>query len=75
MPDLTNFTPGRPLETEALPADAPEWAHVLYRQQVQIMETMNATMRTIDAAAAEITPLVDSLSSSPMVRMLGGGKR
>ena len=66
--------PTTPLNTVPLPDDAPDWARVLYDQQVQIMQTMNATMQIIDAAAEEVKPIVESISSHPMFKMFGGRK-
>ena len=57
---------------EALPDDAPDWAHVLNSNVLQVMSVMNRTMTLIDAVTREVSPLVDSLSNHPMFKMFGG---
>lgn len=69
---IPDFEPGNALIPEDMPADAPEWAHVLHRENIQVMQTMNATMHLIESGVNEIKPLADSLSSHPMFKLLGG---
>ena len=67
---------------EPLPEDAPEWAHVIERNQRAIASGVNQTNAAIgrildiaDGVKDQVGPLIDSLSSSPMIRMMTGGKR
>lgn len=56
---------------EDMPADAPEWAKVLYRQNLEIQRVMVHTSGLIDAAAGEVSPILESLMKSPILKMMG----
>lgn len=73
MNDLIQ-TPDTKFIHEPMPDDAPEWAKVLHRQNAQVLNTIQFTAGIVDRVAAEITPLVDTLSNHPMFKMFGGRK-
>ena len=70
--NLTVELPSEPLAIQPLPADAPEWAVTLNENIGVIVSAMNQTMASVDTIAREVAPMVDSLSNSPLIRMIGG---
>ena len=62
----------QPITAAPLPADALQWAQVLNDNIARIMSTMNITMGAVDTIATEVRPLVDMVSNSPLVKMMGG---
>lgn len=57
-----------------IPSDIPEWAQTIIAQQVTMQATFNQILTICEALQQEAGPIIDSLSRSPMLRMLTGGK-
>lgn len=62
----------QPIMADPLPDNAPDWAQVLNGNIARIMSTMNITMGAVDTIASEVRPLVDMVSNSPIIKMMGG---
>jgi len=67
---------------EPIPEDAPDWARVMHGNMASLASGINQTNTSIsrildiaDSIKDQVGPLIDSLSSSPMIRMITGGKK
>lgn len=54
-----------------LPADAPDYARVMYKELVTIRVSHEETLAKVAGLIEDLGPLVDKVSNHPMIKMLG----